>query len=203
MPVEKKELLFNIPLSQLTRNPKQDAVIHKNINSIKRSIVKVGYVNPIIVDENMMILAGHGRLQAMAELGIETATDVLKVTGLTQDEKDDYLIRDNKSAEGIEWNFAKLVEWYPELHLKDMGFDILRDKRKFEPEKYKMGFDVSAEMDYIVVFCEHKEDFVYLADKFGLEKVEYPKSRAIGVGRLVEAKKVVKLLSGVENELPS
>lgn len=198
MPVAKREVMCEVPLSTLVRNPKQDAVIHKNIESIKRSIVKVGFVNPIIADETMTVLAGHGRIQAIQELGWETAPIVVQVFGLTPEEKDEYLIRDNKSAEGIEWNFEKLVTWFPELHLKDMGFDILRDRKKFEPEKFKMGFEVNKAMDYIVVFCPKAEDFVFLCEKFEVEKIEFPKSRAVGVSRLVEAGKVIKLLQGVQ-----
>lgn len=63
---------------------------------------KIGYTNPIIIDENNMILAGHGRVQAMAEMG-ELEIPCIKLEGLTESEKSMIVIYDNSTGESP-WN---------------------------------------------------------------------------------------------------
>lgn len=55
------------------RNPKKHFV-----SGIEDSMQKRGYVDPIVVDENNVILAGHGRLEAMKKIGYESVDVIVK-----------------------------------------------------------------------------------------------------------------------------
>lgn len=66
-----------------------------HIEQIAASIHRFGFVAPIVVDEDNMILAGHGRAMAAKKLGIEMVPVVVK-TGLSKAEKQAYIIADNR-----------------------------------------------------------------------------------------------------------
>lgn len=191
--VENVKFLANVPVEDLTPNP-SNARLHRNREAIKRSILKNGFITPIIVDEEKMILAGHERLEALKDLDEETVPSVVQVFGLTDEEKKDFVVRDNKAGEDVDWDFAKLSEMFNELQLRDMGFDIGRAAEVDAVPSVGVGFEVNKMQDFIVLHCTTEEDFVYLLDKLGLQKVKYPKNKAVGHGRLVDAKKVIQLL---------
>ena len=66
-----------------------------HVEQIAASIHRFGFVAPIVVDEDNMILAGHGRAMAAKKLGIEMVPVVVK-TGLSKAEKQAYIIADNR-----------------------------------------------------------------------------------------------------------
>lgn len=78
-----------------------------NISHIAKSIERNEYISPIIVDEENVILAWHGRLLAMKKLGKEKV-EVLQIRGLSEKQKSDFRISDNKLSEFSEWNVENL-----------------------------------------------------------------------------------------------
>lgn len=78
-----------------------------NISHIAKSIERNEYISPIIVDEEKVILAWHGRLLAMKKLGKEKV-EVLQIIGLSEKQKSDFRISDNKLSEFSEWNIENL-----------------------------------------------------------------------------------------------
>ena len=107
------------------RNPRK--IPQKAIDDVKESYTQCGVIDPIEVDENNVILSGHTRRLAAIELGIEKV-DVLRVTGLTEQQKRKYRILANKTNERSGWDF-ELLEW----ELEDLDF-----------EGYDFGFDASS-----------------------------------------------------------
>lgn len=104
------------------RNPrKNDAAVKEVAQSIK----ECGYCNPIIVDEDMVVLAGHTRLKALKKLGW-TEADVLIREGLTEDQKVKYRLYDNKTGELAEWDAEKLVAEMEGLDFSafDLNWDL-------------------------------------------------------------------------------
>jgi len=93
----------------------------KQIQQIAKSIEKFGFNNPIQVDENAMILSGHGRLFAAQSLGLE---DVPKITikGLSDTEKQAYVIADNKLGLNSSWDDTLLEQEIEAL--REEGFDL-------------------------------------------------------------------------------
>lgn len=87
------------------------------IEPVEQSIEQVGYITPIVIDENNVVLAGHTRLAALEDLGIEEV-DCVVVTGLSDDQKRKFRILDNKTAEIAEWDNDLLLG---ELEGIDLG----------------------------------------------------------------------------------
>lgn len=101
----------------------------KQIRQIARSIESFGFVNPILVDDKQQLLAGHGRLAAAKELGME-AVPVLEVTHMTEAQKRAYVIADNRLAEHAGWDdnllrieFEGLLELETSFDLSVTGFE--------------------------------------------------------------------------------
>ncbi|WIG52217.1 MAG: DNA modification methylase [Afipia sp.] len=104
-----------VPIATLARNPRNPRVhSKKQIRKIASSIRKFGFLNPIIVDENNTVLAGHGRLEA-AQIGGLTHVPVVCFGHLTPLQKRAYLIADNKIAEEAGWNRELLAIELSEL----------------------------------------------------------------------------------------
>lgn len=93
----------------------------QQINRIANSISEFGFNQPIIVDEQNIVLVGHGRLAAALKLGLDKVP-VLQVLGLTEAKKKAYRILDNKLQNDSEWDFQNLE--LELAHLEDLGFEL-------------------------------------------------------------------------------
>lgn len=93
----------------------------KQINQIASSIKEFGFTNPILIDEDNGVIAGHGRILSASKLGLDSVPTIL-LSGLSKAQKKAYIIADNKLALNAGWNEDLLKL---ELQsLKDMNFDI-------------------------------------------------------------------------------
>jgi DNA modification methylase len=91
------------------------------VAQIAASIKEFGWTNPILVDGEKGIIAGHGRLMAARKLGM-TQVPVIELKGMTEAQKKAYVIADNKLAMNAGWDNDFLT-----LELKDLeaeGFDL-------------------------------------------------------------------------------
>ena len=122
----------------------------KQLQKLKNAIIKVGYVNPILLDEKHNIIAGELRLLAAKELGF-TQIPAIILENLTPEEADAIRILDNRIAEDGEWNFGNLKEEIEKL----MKFDIT-----FED----LGFD-TVDYDEIFLIKDSDESKVHNSDK--------------------------------------
>jgi DNA modification methylase len=101
------------------RNPRTHS--DEQISKIAASLVEFGWTNPILIDGEAGIIAGHGRLLAAQKLGMATVP-VIELTHLTPAQKRAYIIADNQLALDAGWDEDLLVE---ELRaLKDLDFDL-------------------------------------------------------------------------------
>ena len=96
----------------------------KQIAQIAASIVEFGFLNPILVDSNDGIVAGHGRLSAAKELALDEVP-VVVLDHLTESQKKAYILVDNKLAENATWNEALLQEEIVALNLQDFDISVL------------------------------------------------------------------------------
>lgn len=87
------------------------------VDAVAESIRQCGYVAPIIVDEEGVILAGHTRYKALQKVGYTEAQVVVK-EGLTEEQKKKYRLLDNKTNELASWDFELLAQ---ELEGLDFG----------------------------------------------------------------------------------
>jgi DNA modification methylase len=94
----------------------------KQIKQIARSIDRFGFNNPVLVDDDDQIIAGHGRVEAAKLLNMKTVPTV-RLSHLSDDEKRAYILADNRLAEKAGWDNDMLAI---ELQgLVDIGFDVL------------------------------------------------------------------------------
>lgn len=93
----------------------------EQIQQLMASITQFGFNGTILIDENDVILAGHGRTQAMIRLGRETIP-CLRKEGLTELEKRAYVIADNAIGLNSEWDEDVLNSEV--AMLLENGFDI-------------------------------------------------------------------------------
>ena len=93
-----------VPLSKLvpyvnnarTHSPEQ-------ITKLRSSLREFGFVNPVIIDQDFGIIAGHGRVMAAKEEGIEEVPCVF-VDYLTEAQKKAYILADNRFAQDAGWD---------------------------------------------------------------------------------------------------
>ena len=91
------------------------------VTRIASSIREFGFVNPVLVDKDFNIIAGHGRVMAAQKLGW-TEVPCLFVEGLTEAQRKAYILADNRLGELAEWDM-ELVTSELEL-LQELDFDI-------------------------------------------------------------------------------
>ena len=115
-----------------------NAKIHSEdqITKIASSIREFGFLNPVLIDKEKNIIAGHGRVMAAQKLKLETVPCVY-IEGLTEAQRKAYTLADNRLGELAEWDMD-LVNIELES-LREMDFDI--ELTGFEmPEEYAPSF---------------------------------------------------------------
>jgi DNA modification methylase len=91
------------------------------VAEIAASIRAFGWTNPLLVDGENGIIAGHGRVLAARKLGMATVP-VIELAGMSEAEKRAYIIADNKLALKAGWDEDLLAAEIGDL--KDLGFDL-------------------------------------------------------------------------------
>jgi hypothetical protein len=75
----------------------------KQIRQIAKSIKRFGFCNPVLIDDDGQIIAGHGRVEAAKLLGLLTVPTV-RLSHLTEAERRAYILADNRLAEKAGWD---------------------------------------------------------------------------------------------------
>lgn len=141
-------------------NPKTHSA--KQIRQIVDSIVAFGFTNPLLVNEDGELIAGHGRYEAAKSLGWK-AVPVIVVSGLSRAKQRALAMADNKIAENSGWDRERLALEIPELTelLSAEGLDI--SILGFEP----------VELDQLQ--CDFEEDASDPEDSIGLDWLNMPR----------------------------
>jgi DNA modification methylase len=108
-------------LKPSTRNARTHS--KKQIRQIADSIREFGFTNPILIDDDQTILAGHGRLEAAYLLGLERVPCV-RLASMTPTQKRAYVLADNKLALNAGWDEEILAGELQGLLKIDLAFDI-------------------------------------------------------------------------------
>ena len=122
--VMSKPMIEMIPPDQLrpwARNARTHS--RKQIRQIADSVTRFGFTNPVLINRNNAILAGHGRVEAAKLLGMDTIP-CLRIDHMTPAEMRGYVIADNKIALNAGWDEEILATELQELLAADIGFDI-------------------------------------------------------------------------------
>jgi DNA modification methylase len=109
------------------------------IAQIAASIKEFGWTNPILVDAENGIIAGHGRLMAARKLGYKDVP-VIELKDMTETQKRAYVIADNQLALNAGWDFSLLSLEVADLKDNDfdldlLGFDPKELEKLLEPEE--------------------------------------------------------------------
>ena len=104
---------------------KRNARIHskKQIQQIAASIREFGFLNPALLDENDVIIAGHGRVEAAKSLGMPEVPTI-RIDHLNEAQKRAYILADNKLALNSGWNPEILTSELQYLSTLDVDFDV-------------------------------------------------------------------------------
>jgi len=114
--VERRNIKTIIPYARNSRTHSDEQVAQ-----IAASIKEWGFTNPILVDEDGEIIAGHGRLLAAQKLGLDEVPCITAV-GWSDAQKKAYVIADNKLALNAGWDDILLKREVKEL--TDLNFDV-------------------------------------------------------------------------------
>ena len=93
------------------------------VNGVAESIKQFGFQQPIVIDKNGVIVAGHTRYKAALQLGMKTVPCV-RADQLSPKQVKAYRILDNKLNELATWNFAMLGEEIKSFDFNFDGFDV-------------------------------------------------------------------------------
>lgn len=96
----------------------------EQINQVANSIREFGFTNPILIDEQRNIIAGHARLEAAISLSMNEVPCII-LHGLTELQKRAYLIADNQLALNAGWDLDILRAEIEALELNEFDIDLL------------------------------------------------------------------------------
>ena len=125
-----------IPYINNSRNHSDEQVLQ-----VASSIKEFGFTNPVLIDEQSGIIAGHGRVMAAKKLGLDEVPCII-LDGLTEAQKKAYVIADNQIALNSNWDLDTLrleVET-----LQELNFDL--DLLGFTADVLDKLLDIEAEL---------------------------------------------------------
>lgn len=127
-PADRVELWPIERLIPYAANPRLHSEI--DIEKIAASILRWGWTNPVLVDEQGVLIAGHGRVAAAARLGLKSIP-VLVARGWSDEEKQAYRLADNELAARSSWDPDLLRSELGDLKFSGFGLDLIG----FEPHR--------------------------------------------------------------------
>ena len=126
-----------VPYVNNARTHSQD-----QINKLRSSIREFGFINPVIIDKDYGVIAGHGRIMAAKEEGIKEVPCVF-ADHLNEAQKKAYILADNRMALDAGWD-EELLRVEIES-LEDYGFNV--ELTGFSPDELSNIFDLGVEAE--------------------------------------------------------
>lgn len=96
----------------------------EQVNQIAASIREFGFTNPVLVDSENGIVAGHGRVLAAKQIGM-AEVPTISVGWLTESQRRAYVIADNKIALNADWDDDLLAAELKQLKAADFDLDLI------------------------------------------------------------------------------
>lgn len=171
--------IVEIEVSKLINYENNPRHNEKAIDAVAASIKEFGFKNPIIIDKDYVIVAGHTRKSAAEKLGIEKVPCII-ADDLTEEQVQAFRLVDNKTAELADWDFEKLEEELAALsdfNMSDFGFpseeidwagvEDLTESNYEEPEKTYLKCPHCGHIDTTTHFIKTKKE-----DNEGVEDSE-------------------------------
>ena len=140
------------------KNPRKN---EEAIPYVMESIKQFGFKNPVILDKDNVIVAGHTRIESAKRLGI-TEIPCIYADDLTDEQIKAFRLADNKVAEIAEWDIDLLdteLDDILNINMSDFGFDLdledefneedLEDER--QKEKVNVSIVLNSYSDYEII----------------------------------------------------
>ena len=150
----------------------------EQVTRIASSIKEFGFTNPILIDGDNGIIAGHGRLMAAKKLGLREVPTI-ELSGMTDAQKRAYILADNKLALDAGWDEELLRLEFEELRggaidLELTGFsqdeiDGLLNEGSLDDESELDFVDGFSQNYNITIVCETLEEAKMLNERLGLD----------------------------------
>ena len=146
-----------LPYAMNSRTHSDDQVAQ-----IAASIKEFGFTNPILIDDQETIIAGHGRLMAAKKLKLNEVPTIT-LGGLTEAQKKAYVIADNKLALNAGWDADVLkleIESLAEMDfdLALLGFDDIELSKMFDDEEIELQQENYSEVFNVIVECDDESE---------------------------------------------
>ena len=109
-----KAKVKDLPIDSITPNPDNPRHIEEAVEPVARSIAEFGFLVPIVVNDDNVILSGHTRHAAALSLGMEKVP-VIKAVGLSKDQQNAFMLADNRLGENASYDTEKLADILKEL----------------------------------------------------------------------------------------
>lgn len=113
-----------VPIGSIHKNPKNPRIIKddkfKNLVKSIKDFPQMLFIRPVVIDSENMILGGNMRYEAAKEAG-RTDIPIIIADDLTEDQKREFIIKDNVS--GGDWDWAELANEWDKGMLVEWGFD--------------------------------------------------------------------------------
>lgn len=190
------------------------------VDYVANSIKEFGFKVPIIIDKDNIIVAGHTRLKAAKQLGLEEVP-VIKADDLTDEQIKAFRIADNKVSEKAEWDLEKLSIELEDINIdmSEFGFDdieledltleeqeIIEDEAPDVPEEPKAKLGDIYELGNHRLMCGdstniddikrllngNKINIVYTDAPYGISIVN-DKTHKVGAGNLAKNKEYLEV----------
>lgn len=206
MEIIEKKVVELVPYEN---NPRNNA---EAVEYVANSIREFGFKNPIIIDRNNVIVAGHTRLLAAKSLGMETVPCIM-ADDLTDEQVRAFRIADNKVSEFSTWEQAmldlELIELGPAIDMSQFGFPTVEieepDKKSKACTLESMEIKAFEHWDYIVFVFDNQMDWLNIVNQFGLKKVNagYGTMKKTGIGRVINGKKLLEAIRHQASDIES
>lgn len=143
----------------------------ETVKYLEKSIKEFGFLQPILISDEMEIVCGHSRFQAGCRLGMEEFP-CLFASDLTDEQIREFRIIENRTSELADWDYKKLeieLGKFEELHIGDFGFEVVENNIEFNDDEWDFDFDFE---DDNSVFLEPKQKYRNLRLDFTEEEAE-------------------------------
>lgn len=136
----------------------------EQINKLRASLREFGFVNPVIIDKDFNIIAGHGRVEAAKAEGIKEVPCVL-VDYLTEAQKKAYILADNRMAMDAGWDEEMLKVELEALNAEAFDLSLTGFDDKELTDLFKTETEVEDD-DYDLTSALEKASFVERGDRW-------------------------------------
>lgn len=143
-----------ISISEITEY-ENNAKLHprQQIEQIKKSIKEFGNNDPIAIDENNVIIEGHGRYKALKELGFDEV-EVIRLSHMDDEQKRAYILVHNKLTMNSDFDIDILqleLDDIEDIDMSDFGFEIEDDYKTTEEKLRENDYSGSLIDDFIIM----------------------------------------------------